>query len=329
MKKEDLTAAVARLRGELHSDAIVETTRRYQEHPNLEFFKPLVDNFVHWIVAGVGIYERLPDVVRTTGKLLKLDLLYSIDDYSRWIHYWTELQDYNTSQKVHLAKEFLDKKSSVCFLEAHRRIICLHELLLATLSTDHGPDELILEGLVVETDPSVDDIELVLKIVRELAQNYCECFYPNEDAIIRISYLDMGSNYQVGIKVDGKAEIGPNLNKFLSQIVKFLANPKSYIRSLNADSVIHEVEAFASIQARVTSGEITPEAGQLFVQRLLDGAKSLADQKVFPADLIKTREEKAPVAQLLELMDHHPVHTELPAPKLHLPPSAEQQAPVA
>lgn len=318
MKKEDLTAITSRLRKSLHSDAIFVSINGFQNSASATQpgFLAVKDNILTWIVEGVASFARFDERERDVANALKLDGLYSSGSYQSWITHWTEF----VKENIGHGHAFVQREASVRFIEAHRRLICLDELLRNFLKTDRGSDELIVEGLVGTSEPPITELENTLKILRELAKTYCEYAFPEEEPTVRVTYLDMGSNYQVGIKVDGKGEIGPNLNKFLSQIFKFIANPRAYIRQLNVETVTKEVDVFAEIQARVTKGEISAEAGQVFVQRLFGGAQKLAEQKVFPASLLKQREETEPVKQLLGLMEHHPVHKELTAPTLLITP---------
>ena len=144
--------------------------------------------------------------------------------------------------------------------------------------------------------------KLFLRLMRELTKAYCEAFFPGEAAAIRVTYLDMGSNYQIGVKVDAKAEIGPNLTKLLTQVLKFITNPRAFIKSSSIDTLRQKIDAVAEIQRRVSAGEISHDAGEVLVAELCGAAQRLSQHGVFPASLIKEKEEKSTVQEFRQLL---------------------------
>lgn len=325
MKKEDLALALHTLRDQFLSDLIFPESEACIAKHNSAQCHGFRSSIVSWAVAGKGHFDRFSSLQKEIANQLNLSNIYGEEFNSIWIPHWTSCP--SPSPNVGTFINYLQSYRSRIFLEAHHRLISFDSLLSQNLHTDHGPDEFIAEALIGEEDPCIESVEDSLRLIRELAHTYCATFHPDEACVIRVSYLDMGSNYQVGVKVDAKAEIGANLTRFLTQILKFVTNPRAFIQASRIESLRQKVEAFADLQNKVVKGEISHEAGERFANELFGAAQNLTNHGVFPSVLLKEKEETNTVQEFRSLVTESTFHKALPEPKLELPQSAQSSLP--
>lgn len=321
MKKDDIALAVKTLRIRLNSDAIVDGSFdciSKKEYQACLYFK---SSIVSLVVSGKGHFDRLSPLELKVARQLEIAALYEDKAFhSLWVPLWSSLPHFVSGQQDVLVGRLKNFEERI-FIEAHRRIVTADELFSANLHTDHKAEEFIAEVVMDELDPTIEDVENTLRLIRELAKVFCDAFHPGEFESLRVTYLDMGSNYQIGIKADGKAEIGANLTKFLTQILRFITNPRAFIESSRIETLRQKVDAFADLQTRVSAGQISHETAELLAAELFGAAKNLTAHNVFPASLLKEKEETNTVDQFRSLARESAAHMSLPNPKLELPES--------
>lgn len=326
MKKEDLAIALHSLREQLFSDSIFLESEACINQRDFQRCDKFRSSIISWAVSGKGHFDRFSQLQLDVAEQLGLSKIYGTHFNSIWVPHWTSCPTISAAD-TRAFVSYLQTYQSRVFLEAHHSLISFDSLLSKNLKTDHGSDEFIAEALIGDEDPCIESVEDSLRLIRELANTYCATFHPGEACVIRVSYLDMGSNYQVGVKVDAKAEIGVNLTRFLTQILKFVTNPRAFIQASRVESLRQKVEAFAEIQKRVDAGEISHEAGERFANELFGAAQNLTNHGVFPAVLLKEKVETNTVQEFRSLIKESTFQKALPEPRLELPETTQSSSP--
>lgn len=306
MKKEELITAVRNVRASLKSDWI---TQGYKTAWNAQTSNQQVDfarNVMANLVEGIANFRMFTKAESEICDLLQISTYYAPETNPEILHHVAQSRskhpNINNPGDVYRDNYLRDTKT-LSFVEAHRRIVAISDLLDKMLHAERPEGELLLEGINAEGGPSLERVQEVLATVNELVTAYSESQGDTEKPRVEITYLDLGSNYQIGIKVDGKAEVGINLARLLTEIFRWLTNPRAYMRERSTAGITKEIAVMADLQKRIDAGELTVETAQCFAERLLGCGQKLAKQRVFPAGLFREQTVTSPAVELVKLMD--------------------------
>lgn len=310
------------MRTGLKSDAVVKSYLEAWGASICTEQRDFARNVLAHVVEGIGNFTRFSPTAQHLCELLLISSYYNGKSNSEILHHMAQAKDVlkDGHPASDFRQKFLQTPQTLFFAEAHRRVVTISELLDATLHAERPPDELLLEGISNDGGPNLVHMQNVLATISDLIAAYCESQGDMEKPQIQISYLDLGSNYQIGVKVDGKAEVGPNLLRFLMEMLRWVTNPRAYMRERRADETMKGITVLTEIQKRVDAGELTVAAAQILADRLLGCGQKLASQRVFPAPLFRERTENSPTTEILKLMDEAAQPPSLPAPAFGPPP---------
>jgi hypothetical protein len=222
MKKDDLKSVMKSLRAQLSCDPMCQMVANMRIEQMKNESTALVDRLLTVLVESQGNYSRMSDVQLRLADQIGLSAIYSREKFHTWIHFWSGIrklvENLHDTGSAHRMKEIINGATLTLFDEIHRRVVCFDDILIDALHTVRGKDELVIEGLSSESDPNINDIRDILGDIADLADAYSRIDDPVGSVRVLVTYLDMGSNWQAAIKVDGKVEVGPNLAKFLTQV---------------------------------------------------------------------------------------------------------------
>ena len=319
MKKEQLIESVNEVRKELNSDAIVQSFSQAWSAGNSHEQRVFATNVMIYLVDGTGNYQRFNDSAHEVCKLLDICQFYEGAGSSEILHHIAQAKTtLSSGQPQHgsiYRKAYLETSQTLTFVEAHKRVIAIASLLNTLLHAERSVGELLLEATSNGVGPSLDAVRDILSVIADLVSTYSESQGEVEKPVVNVTYLDLGSNYQIGVKVDAKAELGANLTRFLTEVFKWLTNPRAYMRARRAEEMTKEIGVLADLQKRVDKGELTVEAANVFGARLLGCAQKLANHGVFPASMLRERTTTSTAAELEKLLGEPTPPPTLPAPE--------------
>lgn len=317
MKKEELILALFEVRKALRSQPIVSSFEEALTAQESSELAPFASGAMNNLVEGIGGFQGLSKSARQVCGILKISPYYDGASVAK-----TDILHHMARAKgIVQDRPFLSDPRTLSFIEAHRRVLTTSTLLERMLHAERPEGEMLLEGSSENEGLSLPRVQEILTAIEDLVAAYCESQGDTDKPKIEISYLDLGSDFQIGIKVDAKAEMGTKLTKFLTEIFRWMTNPRCYIKEANLTLMAKEIAMIADLQKRVDSGDITAATAQMFAERLVGGGKKLAYQHVFPAALIKERTVQAPVDELVRLLKDTAQRPEIPTLDFNQPPA--------